>query len=32
MGECTKETAEKILDHYYENNGNFIDTYAQHPF
>ncbi|KFY84605.1 hypothetical protein V500_09169 [Pseudogymnoascus sp. VKM F-4518 (FW-2643)] len=26
MGECTKETAEKILDYYYENNGNFIDT------
>ncbi|OBT57010.1 hypothetical protein VE04_03120 [Pseudogymnoascus sp. 24MN13] len=26
MGECTKETSEKILDYYYENNGNFIDT------
>ncbi|KFY28216.1 hypothetical protein V493_03048 [Pseudogymnoascus sp. VKM F-4281 (FW-2241)] len=26
MGECTKETADKILDYYYENNGNFIDT------
>lgn len=26
MGECDKETAFGILDHFYENGGNFIDT------
>ncbi|EXJ76533.1 alcohol dehydrogenase [Cladophialophora psammophila CBS 110553] len=26
MGECTKETAFEILDHFYEMGGNFIDT------
>ncbi|KAG0650620.1 Norsolorinic acid reductase A [Hyphodiscus hymeniophilus] len=26
MGECTKETAEEMLDLFYENGGNFIDT------
>ncbi|GME23406.1 Aldo/keto reductase [Neofusicoccum parvum] len=25
-GECNKETAFAILDHFYENGGNFIDT------
>jgi aryl-alcohol dehydrogenase-like predicted oxidoreductase len=26
MGECSKETTFEILDHFYENGGNFIDT------
>ncbi|KAF5498451.1 Norsolorinic acid reductase B [Colletotrichum fructicola] len=26
MGECTKETAFAIMDHYYSQGGNFIDT------
>lgn len=26
MGECTKETAFSILDHFYSSGGNFIDT------
>ncbi|PIG82252.1 hypothetical protein AARAC_000008 [Aspergillus arachidicola] len=26
MGECSKETAFEILDHFLENGGNFIDT------
>lgn len=26
MGECDKETTFGILDHFYENDGNFIDT------
>jgi aryl-alcohol dehydrogenase-like predicted oxidoreductase len=26
MGECDKETTFGILDHFYENGGNFIDT------
>jgi aryl-alcohol dehydrogenase-like predicted oxidoreductase len=26
LGECDKETAFKILDYFYENGGNFIDT------
>lgn len=26
MGECNQETTESILDFYYENGGNFIDT------
>lgn len=25
-GECSKETAFEILDHFYNNGGNFIDT------
>jgi len=25
-GECTKETAFEILDHFYSQGGNFIDT------
>lgn len=28
MGECNKDTAEEILDLFYENGGNFIDTYV----
>lgn len=26
MGECSKETAFEILDFFYEQGGNFIDT------
>ncbi|KAI8271213.1 Norsolorinic acid reductase B [Colletotrichum sp. SAR11_239] len=26
MGECTKDTAFAIMDHYYRQGGNFIDT------
>jgi predicted aldo/keto reductase-like oxidoreductase len=26
LGECTKETAFEMLDYFYENGGNFIDT------
>ncbi|OMP86770.1 Norsolorinic acid reductase [Diplodia seriata] len=26
MGECTKETAFEMLDYFFENGGNFIDT------
>jgi len=26
MGECSKETTFEILDHFYANGGNFIDT------
>lgn len=26
LGECDKETSFKILDTFYENGGNFIDT------
>lgn len=28
LGECNKETSFKILDTFYENGGNFIDTYV----
>lgn len=28
MGECSKETAFAILDTFFENGGNFIDTYV----
>lgn len=28
MGECSKENAFAILDAFYENGGNFIDTYV----
>jgi aryl-alcohol dehydrogenase-like predicted oxidoreductase len=26
LGECSKETSFKILDHFYSQGGNFIDT------
>lgn len=26
MGECSKETVFEILDFFYDNGGNFIDT------
>ena len=26
MGECDKDTSFKILDYFYENGGNFLDT------
>jgi aryl-alcohol dehydrogenase-like predicted oxidoreductase len=26
MGECSKQTSFEILDHYFEQGGNFIDT------
>jgi aryl-alcohol dehydrogenase-like predicted oxidoreductase len=26
MGECNQETAESIMDYFYEQGGNFIDT------
>ncbi len=26
MGECDQNTAEGILDYFYEQGGNFIDT------
>lgn len=26
MGECSKETAFEMLDYFYEQGGNFIDT------
>ena len=26
MGECNKETAFAMLDYFYEQGGNFIDT------
>lgn len=28
MGECNQETAEGILDFFYKNGGNFIDTFV----
>lgn len=28
MGECSKESAFAILDAFYDNGGNFIDTYV----
>jgi aryl-alcohol dehydrogenase-like predicted oxidoreductase len=30
MGECTKETTFAMLDFFWENGGNFIDTYVRH--
>lgn len=30
MGECDKKTAEEMLDFFYENGGNFIDTLVSH--
>jgi hypothetical protein len=29
MGECDQKTTESILDYFYEQGGNFIDTYVQ---
>lgn len=29
MGECNKETTFAMLDFFYENGGNFIDTYVE---
>ena len=26
MGECSKETAFEMLDYFYDQGGNFIDT------
>jgi len=26
MGECSQESTEKILDHFYDSGGNFLDT------
>jgi len=31
LGECNRETAEGILDYFYENGGNFIDTLVPLP-
>ncbi len=28
MGECDKKTTFEILDYFYEQGGNFIDTYV----
>jgi aryl-alcohol dehydrogenase-like predicted oxidoreductase len=28
MGKCDKDTAFGILDYFYEQGGNFIDTYV----
>jgi len=28
MGECDQKCTEGILDFYYENGGNFIDTFV----
>jgi hypothetical protein len=28
MGKCDKETTFQILDYFYEQGGNFIDTYV----
>jgi predicted aldo/keto reductase-like oxidoreductase len=28
MGECDQKTTESILDYFYEQGGNFIDTYV----
>lgn len=30
MGECSKETAFEMLDYFYEQGGNFIDTSVPH--
>jgi hypothetical protein len=31
MGECDQKATEGILDFYYENGGNFIDTFVFSP-
>ena len=28
MGECNKQTAFEMMDYFYENGGNFIDTFV----
>ena len=30
LGECDKKTTFEILDFFYEQGGNFIDTYEPH--
>ena len=30
LGECTKETSFEMLDYFYDQGGNFIDTYVYH--
>lgn len=32
MGACDQETTESILDHFYSQGGNFIDTSANYQF
>lgn len=32
MGSCDRETTESILDHFYNNGGNFIDTSVNYQF
>lgn len=32
LGECTKETAFQMLDHFYEQGGNFIDTAVNYQY
>jgi len=32
LGECTKETAFAMLDYFYEQGGNFIDTAVNYQF
>ena len=32
LGECNKEQTEAILDTFYENGGNFIDTACNYQF
>ena len=32
LGECNKETAFQMLDYFYENGGNFIDTANNYQF
>ncbi|CAI6091412.1 unnamed protein product [Clonostachys chloroleuca] len=32
MGECDQATTEKILDFFYENGGNFVDTSCNYQF
>jgi aryl-alcohol dehydrogenase-like predicted oxidoreductase len=32
VGECSKETTFEILDYYYEQGGNFIDTAVTYQF
>lgn len=32
LGECTKETAFEMLDYFYSQGGNFIDTAVNYQF
>lgn len=32
MGECNQDATEKILDFFYENGGNFVDTSCNYQF